>query len=956
MLARCRFSILFALVAGYGAGIVAASQPLVRIIEPSRSLITANASVRLQGVAITDSAIDNIYGIDERGTRIAAEWAPFEEGRRSMVRWTIEAPLRQGANRITVVVVDRENHAGSAQISARRSGTADASPSEVRTGMWHGRPVTYAVIHGVALLEGDIVLGNAAERSGSAEGQPGKMESHRAPSTVAQPLGFTDSHTALLWPLVGAIRQIPYTIDSGSPNVAPAIGSVNTALAGVLQFVSRTSEANYVTFNLSPSTGGGEGCQSSVGMVGGQQFITGSDGCTVASLIHEMGHTIGLLHEHQRPDRAAFVTFTAANADKPLIAGNLDLPATNSQAVGLYDYASVMHYPAFEFSKVNLPVLESIPAGIPLSNSVGFSAGDLDQIKRLYGKAPAAVTVTTNPLGLQILVDGVAYTAPHTFTTWALNSYHTLNLPPDPQQTNPADGSTYAFGKWNDKGTRSHTIANAGGTGALTSPMAKPAVTLYEANFIRLQPFGTSVSPSGTGAVAVSPAPQSVFAGSFFVDRQKVTLTATANAGQNFFGWSGPPLPQRANPYSFLMQAPLANAQALFTSAPVTVIGESITGPNTWDPPLYAFVDGGFTDLPQGFSPAFSPAWSAGSTHNLNAPSPDIPVTTNVSYSWNSWSDGGAQIHNIMAASAGVATITASYTPVYRSYAYPQQSCGTVQYSPPCLNNDCSFPDGTPVTMTATPNAGNGMVFAGWTGDLTGLTNPANTTIHDEFLPVANFNVVPTVITIAGTSPSLVATSAAQDLTIIGTGFVNGSFFTYWNGSFRGSTVVSPTQATMHLAAGDLTQAGGQDIEVANFTASCGAQAFATVLVRQTAGSPRLGITKTHAGNFTRGQNNATYTVTVMNAPTATGHTVGTVTVADTIPAGLTLVSMAGTGWTCSTNSCSRGDVLGAGKSYPAITVTVNVSPTAPSSVANKVTVSGGDSPAVAATDSTTIN
>jgi hypothetical protein len=39
------------------------------------------------------------------------------------------------------------------------------------------------------------------------------------------------------------------------------------------------------------------------------------------------------------------------------------------QVIGLYDYASVMEYPAFSFTKNNLPVLESIPAGIPLSNS-----------------------------------------------------------------------------------------------------------------------------------------------------------------------------------------------------------------------------------------------------------------------------------------------------------------------------------------------------------------------------------------------------------------------------------------------------------------------------------------------------------------------------------------------------------------------------------------------------------
>lgn len=101
---------------------------------------------------------------------------------------------------------------------------------------------------------------------------------------------------------------------------------------------------------------------------------------------------------------------------------------------------------------------------------------------------------------------------------------------------------------------------------------------------------------------------------------------------------------------------------------------------------------------------------------------------------------------------------------------------------------------------------------------------------------------------------------------------------------------------------------------------------------------------------------NATYTVTVTNQAAATGPTKGTVTVTDTIPSGLTLVSMAGTGWTCTSNTCTRTDALGAGKSYPAITVTVDVSSNAPASVTNTVKVSGGDSPAATATNPTTIH
>ena len=116
-----------------------------------------------------------------------------------------------------------------------------------------------------------------------------------------------------------------------------------------------------------------------------------------------------------------------------------------------------------------------------------------------------------------------------------------------------------------------------------------------------------------------------------------------------------------------------------------------------------------------------------------------------------------------------------------------------------------------------------------------------------------------------------------------------------------------------------------------------------------------LSVSKTHIGNFVQGQQSAAYTLTVLNA-TAASATSGTITVTDTIPVGLTLVSMSGTGWSCSSNACARADSLAGGSSYPPITVTVNVGPNAASQVTNQVTVSGGGSSGASANDSTLIN
>ncbi len=114
-----------------------------------------------------------------------------------------------------------------------------------------------------------------------------------------------------------------------------------------------------------------------------------------------------------------------------------------------------------------------------------------------------------------------------------------------------------------------------------------------------------------------------------------------------------------------------------------------------------------------------------------------------------------------------------------------------------------------------------------------------------------------------------------------------------------------------------------------------------------------LGITKTHTGNFSQGQSGATYSVVVSNAGAAA--TSGTVAVTDTLPSDLTLVSMAGTGWSCSSNSCTRSDALNPGAAYPSITVTVNVGAGAPAQVTNRVGVSGGGAAPASASDATTI-
>ncbi|HLK68427.1 MAG TPA: S-layer homology domain-containing protein [Bryobacteraceae bacterium] len=118
---------------------------------------------------------------------------------------------------------------------------------------------------------------------------------------------------------------------------------------------------------------------------------------------------------------------------------------------------------------------------------------------------------------------------------------------------------------------------------------------------------------------------------------------------------------------------------------------------------------------------------------------------------------------------------------------------------------------------------------------------------------------------------------------------------------------------------------------------------------------PDLLISCTHIGNFLQGQSTAAYTILVENR--GSGATNGAVSVANTLPSGLTGTAIDGPGWTCAlpTLTCSRSDPMSPGAIYPPITITASVASNAASPAINRVSVSGGGSATATASDLTTV-
>lgn len=211
------------------------------------------------------------------------------------------------------------------------------------------------------------------------------------------------------------------------------------------------------------------------------------------------------------------------------------------------------------------------------------------------------------------------------------------------------------------------------------------------------------------------------------------------------------------------------------------------------------------------------------------------------------------------------------------------------------------------------------MAIVAWEGD------PQNSTPLNGFSEQLTFNGNPLDdgINVAGSNPLLQPYDGTVNSIGVSTSYgVDVDTFTV-------SPFLSPGQTnatTVFSAGGDLVLLTAQVVSVT------------------TDRVVDLSLTKTHAGNFTVGSNGS-YTLSVSNAAgVALDPEVNTITITDTLPAGLTYVSGVGTGWSCSavaqTATCTHPPLLAPGASLPNLTLTVAVGPTSAPAITNTATVS----------------
>ncbi|XP_068227582.1 hatching enzyme 1.2-like isoform X2 [Palaemon carinicauda] len=115
-----------------------------------------------------------------------------------------------------------------------------------------------------------------------------------------------------------------------------------------LKFISRTNQEDYLHLVK------GEGCWSYWGRIRtGKQEISLGNGCVYKGIVlHELMHTAGFVHEHNRPDRDMYleINWDAIKPGKSDNFNKLSWSVVTSLGVS-YDYVSIMHYGRYTFAK-----------------------------------------------------------------------------------------------------------------------------------------------------------------------------------------------------------------------------------------------------------------------------------------------------------------------------------------------------------------------------------------------------------------------------------------------------------------------------------------------------------------------------------------------------------------------------------------------------------------------------
>ncbi len=183
---------------------------------------------------------------------------------------------------------------------------------------------------------------------------------------------------------------VPYVINSNVDRemVQDAIDHWNDNTNITLR-PRRSGDADYVRFRRTSNDGR---CQAEFAHKGGEQFVWLGDDCSLGNTIHEIGHTVGVAHEHTRPDREEWVdivwdNIVDADGDGSVADEQSNFAIyTTGRVYGTYDYGSIMHYGPRAFGNGEITIIPLQAGAGNMGQRTGLSWRDRQGVNWYYSR------------------------------------------------------------------------------------------------------------------------------------------------------------------------------------------------------------------------------------------------------------------------------------------------------------------------------------------------------------------------------------------------------------------------------------------------------------------------------------------------------------------------------------------------------------------------------------------